>query len=53
MSRPEGSSRGGAETRRGDWDRITGAVIDEAIKLHRDLGPRWLESVFEAILEKM
>ena len=46
-------SRGDAETRRKNWDEITGAIIDDAMRLHRDLGPGLLESVYEAILEKM
>ncbi len=58
MLREEDVSRGGAETRRGevgttDLDGITGAVIDEALRLHRDLGPGLLESVYEAVLAKM
>jgi GxxExxY protein len=47
------SSRGDAEARRRDWDGITGAVVDESIRLHRDLGPGLLESVYEAVLEQM
>lgn len=31
---------------------ITATVIDQAVKLHKDLGPGLLESVYEAILEK-
>ena len=46
-------SRGVAEPRGRDWDGITGAVIDEAMRLHRELGPGLLESVYETILEKM
>jgi hypothetical protein len=30
-----------------DIDRITGDVIDVAIRIHRDLGPGLLESVYE------
>jgi iron complex transport system substrate-binding protein len=33
-------------------DEITGIVIDESIRIHRDLGPVLLESVYEAILFK-
>ncbi len=33
-----------------DIDEISGAVVDEAIRLHRDLGPGLLESVYEAVL---
>jgi GxxExxY protein len=31
-------------------DQITGATIDAAIKLHQNLGPGLMESVYEAIL---
>jgi iron complex transport system substrate-binding protein len=33
-------------------DEITGIVIERSIKIHKDLGPGLLESVYEAILEK-
>ena len=33
-----------------DIDRISGEVIDVAIRLHRDLGPGLLESVYEMVL---
>jgi len=33
-----------------DIDRISGDVIDVAIRLHRDLGPGLLESVYEMVL---
>jgi iron complex transport system substrate-binding protein len=33
-----------------DIDRITGDVLDAAIRLHRELGPGLLESVYETIL---
>ncbi len=33
-----------------DWDAITGEVIDASLKIHRDLGPGLLESVYEMIL---
>jgi iron complex transport system substrate-binding protein len=33
-----------------ELDDITGAVIDAAIKIHRDLGPGLLESVYELVL---
>jgi len=33
-----------------DIDRISGDVIDVAMRLHRDLGPGLLESVYEMIL---
>jgi iron complex transport system substrate-binding protein len=34
-------------------DDITGEIIDASIRLHRDLGPGLLESVYEAILLKI
>ncbi|RZF66460.1 GxxExxY protein [Sphingomonas populi] len=33
-----------------DIDAITGDVIDVALRLHRDLGPGLLESVYEMVL---
>lgn len=33
-----------------DIDRISGDVLDAAIKLHRDLGPGLLESVYEMVM---
>ena len=44
-----------AETRRTqrgimEVDDITGIAIDESMRIHRDLGPGLLESVYEAIL---
>ena len=33
-----------------DIDRITGDVVDISIRLHRELGPGLLESVYEAVL---
>jgi iron complex transport system substrate-binding protein len=33
-----------------DIDEITGAILDEAIQIHRRLGPGLFESVYEAIL---
>jgi len=53
MSGEEKISRGDAEARSMNMGTITGAIIDEAIKLHRDLGPGLLESVYEAVLGKM
>ena len=31
-------------------DIITGAILDEAIAIHRELGPGLLESVYEVVL---
>jgi hypothetical protein len=33
-------------------DEITDIVIDEAIKIHRDIGAGLLESVYEAVLAR-
>src|SRR5262249_47874136 len=50
-------SRGGRGTnqrrrRAMHLDDITGAIIDAAIQIHRDLGPGLLESVYEAVLAR-
>lgn len=33
-------------------DHITGTIVDAALKIHRDLGPGLLESVYEAVLSR-
>ena len=33
-------------------DDVTGAIIDASLKIHKDLGPGLLESVYEALLAK-
>jgi len=33
-------------------DQITGAIVDASLKVHRDLGPGLLESVYEALLAR-
>lgn len=33
-----------------DLDEITGAIVDAALKIHIELGPGLLESVYEAVL---
>jgi iron complex transport system substrate-binding protein len=35
-----------------ELDEITGAIIEESIKIHRGLGPGLLESVYEAVLAR-
>lgn len=35
-----------------DLDAITGAIVDTALRMHRELGPGLLESVYEAILAR-
>jgi GxxExxY protein len=48
----------GITRRRGGWERmmeldeITGAIIDCSIKIHIELGPGLLESVYEAVLAR-
>lgn len=36
-----------------DLDDITGEIVDAALRIHRDLGPGLLESVYETILARM
>ena len=35
-----------------ELDEITGTIIDASMKIHRDLGPGLLESVYEALLAR-
>jgi len=35
-----------------ELDDVTGAIVDASLKIHRDLGPGLLESVYEALLAK-
>lgn len=35
-----------------DLDDITGAIVDSAVRIHMDLGPGLLESVYEAVLAR-
>jgi iron complex transport system substrate-binding protein len=35
-----------------ELDDITGAIVDAALKIHRELGPGLLESVYEAVLAR-
>ena len=35
-----------------DIDEVTGAIVDAAVRIHRDLGPGLFESVYEAILAR-
>ena len=35
-----------------ELDDITGAIVDASMKIHRDLGPGLLESVYEAVLAR-
>jgi len=56
MSRSSWVSRTVGEeqsTQRKALNELSGCVVDHAVKLHKKLGPGLLESVYEAILEKM
>jgi len=35
-----------------ELDDITGAIVDSALRMHRDLGPGLMESVYEAVLAR-
>lgn len=35
-----------------ELDDITGEIVDAALRMHRDLGPGLLESVYEAVLAR-
>ena len=35
-----------------DIDEVTGAIVDAAVRIHRDLGPGLFESVYDAILAR-
>ncbi|HEY1707582.1 MAG TPA: GxxExxY protein [Rhizomicrobium sp.] len=41
-----------ADNRESPLNRITGAIVSSAFRLHKDLGPGLLESVYEAILAR-
>lgn len=56
MTRSSFVSRRAAEeqsAQRRTLNELSGCVVDQAVQLHRELGPGLLESVYEAILEKM
>jgi iron complex transport system substrate-binding protein len=36
-----------------ELDDITGAIVDAAIKIHMELGPGLLESVYEVVLRTL
>jgi iron complex transport system substrate-binding protein len=35
-----------------ELDEITGAIVDASLKIHKELGPGLLESVYEAVLAR-
>ena len=45
-------SREDAENSMRELEDITGAIVDTALRMHRDLGPGLLESVYERILAR-
>jgi hypothetical protein len=36
-----------------ELDDITGGIVDASLRIHRDLGPSLLESVYEAVLARV
>jgi iron complex transport system substrate-binding protein len=36
-----------------ELDDITGAIVDSAVKIHKELGPGLLESVYEIVLSRV
>ncbi|WP_256858914.1 GxxExxY protein, partial [Leptospira kirschneri] len=51
MEQKEGVSQDAVETKK-DIEEVASIVIEEAFKLHKELGPGLLETVYEAILAK-
>jgi iron complex transport system substrate-binding protein len=53
-STPENTSASSAPPRENPFllDDITGAIVDAALKIHMELGPGLLESVYEAVLAR-
>lgn len=53
-STPENTSASSAPPRENPFllDDMTGAIVDAALKIHIDLGPGLLESVYEAVLAR-
>lgn len=47
-----GAAEGAEEAGMRELDDITGAIVDASIRIHRDLGPGLLESVYEAVLAR-
>ena len=50
VSRRDAEGKEAAEMDAPFIDKISAAVVDEAIRIHRELGPGLFESVYEAIL---
>jgi GxxExxY protein len=36
-----------------ELDDITGAIVDAAVRIHKDLGPGLMESVYEVVLSRV
>src|SRR5687767_2300177 len=51
-TRSRGAAEGGGRRMR-ELDEITGNIVDAALRIHRDLGPGLLESVYEAVLARV
>lgn len=49
----EQTSREAAKARSDNTEELSAIVVDTAFRLHRDLGPGLLESVYETILAKL
>ncbi len=54
LSKRKPFSRGGAESAEEKMERddITGIIVNNATEIHKKLGQRLLESVYEAVLYK-
>jgi GxxExxY protein len=53
MDLQDNHSHEGTKTRRWDKEELSKVVVNYAYKLHVEVGPGLLESVYEAVLEKM
>src|SRR5687768_6978801 len=51
-TRSRGAAEGTEETSMRELDDITGGIVDASLRIHRDLGPGLLESVYEAVLAR-
>lgn len=51
-TRPRGAAEDTEETGMRELDDITGGIVDASLRIHRDLGPGLLESVYEAVLAR-
>src|SRR5687768_3277857 len=51
-TRSRGAAEGAEESWMRELDDITGGIVDAALRIHRDLGPGLLESVYETVLAR-